>query len=206
MLIEESLVPVTFISARGCGVKSGKWFDPYTGRTFTNLHKLDVDHVVPLAEAHRSGAWKLNREKKKRIANYLKDKGHLIAVSASANRRKSDKDPAEWLPSNKAFGKEYARIWIKIKVDWGLTADKAEIRTQRELLKDDPGVVYPGEAKEVVCTGLITPRGSLSGMIKKSKRGICHDPSSRWYKRTKHFTAYKSLDECLASGGRLPKK
>lgn len=42
--------------------------------------------------------------------------------------------------------------------------------------------------------------------IKKSKNNICHDKSSRSYKRTKTYTPYDTIQECLASGGRLPKK
>ena len=42
--------------------------------------------------------------------------------------------------------------------------------------------------------------------VKMSKSGICHTPGSTYYQQTKNFTPYKSLDECLKSGGRLPKK
>ena len=43
-------------------------------------------------------------------------------------------------------------------------------------------------------------------VVKKSKSGICHDTSSRWYGRTKHYKAFDSLEDCLQSGGRLPKQ
>jgi hypothetical protein len=43
------------------------------------------------------------------------------------------------------------------------------------------------------------------GVVKKSKSGICHDPSSPYYAQTKNFTAFRTLQECLDSGGRLPK-
>lgn len=46
---------------------------------------------------------------------------------------------------------------------------------------------------------------SSAGVVKKSKSGICHAPSSPHYERTKNFTPFKTLDECLKSGGRLPK-
>ena len=49
-------------------------------------------------------------------------------------------------------------------------------------------------------------KNNNSSLVKKSKSGICHDTSSRWYKRTKNYTPYKSIKECLKSGGRLPKK
>jgi len=42
--------------------------------------------------------------------------------------------------------------------------------------------------------------------VKMSKSGICHTPNSTYYSQTKSFTPYKTLDECLKSGGRLPKK
>lgn len=41
--------------------------------------------------------------------------------------------------------------------------------------------------------------------VKMSKSEICHATDSSYYKRTKNFTAYTTLEECLADGGRLPK-
>jgi hypothetical protein len=42
--------------------------------------------------------------------------------------------------------------------------------------------------------------------IKLSKSGVCHAPATTYYEQTKRFTAYKSLNECLKAGGRLPKR
>jgi hypothetical protein len=47
---------------------------------------------------------------------------------------------------------------------------------------------------------------SQSEPVKMSKSGICHKPGSTYYQQTKNFTPYKTLDECLKDGGRLPKK
>jgi uncharacterized protein YpmB len=47
---------------------------------------------------------------------------------------------------------------------------------------------------------------SSSEPVKKSSSGICHAPGTTYYNQTKKFTPYKTLDECLKSGGRLPKK
>ena len=47
---------------------------------------------------------------------------------------------------------------------------------------------------------------SSAGIVKKSKTSICHAPGSSYYERTKSFTPFKTLDECLKSGGRLPKR
>jgi hypothetical protein len=43
-------------------------------------------------------------------------------------------------------------------------------------------------------------------IVKKSDSGICHDEKSPHYERTKKFTEFKTLDECVKSGGTLPKK
>jgi len=108
VLIAESLIPVQFDS-RGCRVVSGEWLDPFTGQTFTNPGDLDIDHFIPLAEAHRSGASRWIPQLRRQFANDLSWPGSLIAVSASANRSKGDRDPANWLPPNQDFHCEYVR-------------------------------------------------------------------------------------------------
>lgn len=47
---------------------------------------------------------------------------------------------------------------------------------------------------------------SQSEPVKLTKSGVCHKPGSTYYQQTKNFTPFKTLDECLKSGGRLPKK
>ena len=47
---------------------------------------------------------------------------------------------------------------------------------------------------------------SQSEPVKLSKSGICHKPGSTYYQQTKNFTPFKTLDDCIKSGGRLPKK
>ena len=134
VLIEESLIPVTFKTSRQCFVISGQWLDPYTGRVFTDPSMLDVDHVVPLKEAFDSGAKNWNRQKKRQYANDLRNKDHLIAVYRGANRSKGAKDIAQWLPPNKDYQKVYIRIWVEIKKQWGLVFDPAEIKVIQSLL------------------------------------------------------------------------
>jgi len=46
--------------------------------------------------------------------------------------------------------------------------------------------------------------GPIAPPVKKSKRGICHVRGSQGYEQTLNFTAFQSLDACLAAGGRLP--
>ena len=125
VLIEESLVPVT-LSADGCWVVSGKWADPYSGKVFTDPKELDVDHLVPLKEAHISGGAYWSIERKRSFANDLSYPDTLIAVSRRENRAKGAKDPARWLPSNQAYHCEYVRSWKRVKNVWGLGSDSRE--------------------------------------------------------------------------------
>lgn len=46
----------------------------------------------------------------------------------------------------------------------------------------------------------------LATIVKKSKNNICHDLGSRSYSKTKIFTSFSSLENCLNSGGKLPLK
>ena len=42
--------------------------------------------------------------------------------------------------------------------------------------------------------------------IKKSaKSGICYSADSKSYKKLKDFTLYKTMDECIAAGGKIQK-
>ena len=76
---------------------------PYSGATVTEARSLDVDHMVPLANAHRSGAWTWDAARKQDYANNLEESYHLIAVTASANRSKGAKGPEEWLPPDQTY-------------------------------------------------------------------------------------------------------
>ena len=53
-------------------------------RWVTNPKKLNIDHLVPLAEAHSSGANYWGAEKRKAFAKGLSGLSSLIAVKASA--------------------------------------------------------------------------------------------------------------------------
>lgn len=121
VLAEESLIKPVISNGK---VIKGKWFDKYTGKYFTNPNDLDIDHLVPLKNAHISGASNWSKRKKNRYYNYLKYENHLIAVSKSANRSKSDKSPTEWLPPNEEYQCEYVREWFKIKKSWGLELEE----------------------------------------------------------------------------------
>ena len=117
-----------------CKLSGGEWFSSYDGKTITKSSLLDVDHMVPLAEAWRSGAWKWTSVQRQEFANDLDlITNSLIAVSASSNRSKSDRDPSSWLPK---MGKEdvcqYIKDWIDVKWKYSLTVDQKEAKKLQE--------------------------------------------------------------------------
>lgn len=132
VLIAESLVPVTMNSFGK--VIQGLWVDPYTGFVTRNPGDLDIDHMVPLAEAHVSGGYAWSAEWRMAFANDLQDAQHLIAVWNSANRSKSDRDPGHWMPPNRAYWCSYLNDWIAIKRRWDLAMDENEAAHTRKGL------------------------------------------------------------------------
>lgn len=125
VLISGSLIPVTLDSSK-CIVVAGRWYDPYTNQTFTNPSDLDIDHLVPLSEAHKSGGYLWTSTQKRAYANDLINPLVLIAVDDATNQAKGDKDPANWLPPNKAYWCEYVKSWVSVKNTYGLSVDQAE--------------------------------------------------------------------------------
>lgn len=109
-----------------CNIIGGEWLSIYDNVKVTEAKKLDVDHMVPLAEAWDSGANKWDAKKREMYANDQTDPRHLIAVTGPSNRSKSDQDPAEWLPTNKEYICEYLTNWVSIKTRWSLSVDKKE--------------------------------------------------------------------------------
>lgn len=110
----------------GCVIKGGEWLSIYDNVKVTEASKLDVDHMVPLAEAWDSGASSWTDIKRQQYANDMVDPRHLIAVTGSSNRSKSDQDPSDWLPTNKDYVCTYLANWVEIKVRWSLSIDKKE--------------------------------------------------------------------------------
>jgi hypothetical protein len=116
-----------------CAVTSGRWFSPYDEVTVTEPAAVDVDHVVPLANAWRSGADRWPATKREAFANDLNHL-ELLAVSRASNRAKGDQAPDQWRPPNRSFWCVYARAWIDIKSVWTLTATRTERRTLEQML------------------------------------------------------------------------
>ena len=121
VLIEESLDGVTFETEKECRVATGRWWAPYLAHHLGNPGHIDVDHHVPLKNAHLSGGWKWDPTTKEAYANNLTDPAHLIAISSRHNRSKGARGPEEWKPPDQASWCQYALDWTEIKRSWELT-------------------------------------------------------------------------------------
>ena len=121
---------------RGCTVVGGRWTSLYDGVQVGSARALDIDHMVPLKEAWESGAWRWTPATRTAFANDLGYASSLIAVTASTNRSKGDRDPAEWLPAARRC--DYARAWIGVKYRWDLSVDPAEKSALLRLINGCP--------------------------------------------------------------------
>ncbi|MFJ7200685.1 MULTISPECIES: HNH endonuclease family protein [unclassified Streptomyces] len=116
-----------------CRATSGTWYSEYDGKTVASASGVDIDHVVPLKEAWRSGASQWTTPERRAFANDLVH-SQLIAVSAGSNRAKGDKDPGNWKPPLRSYWCAYSRAWISVKAIYQLTANPAEAAALAEML------------------------------------------------------------------------
>jgi len=123
VLITESTANVT-ISYRT--VRTGKWLSLYDHVTWTNASDVDIDHVVALSEAWKSGAHAWSSSRRLAFANDLGVSWALRAVTDNVNMSKGDRDPSSWMPSYQAAVCTYLVGWVGVKLRWGLSVDSAE--------------------------------------------------------------------------------
>ncbi|MGW2489110.1 HNH endonuclease family protein [Streptomyces sp. NPDC001606] len=113
------------VTDSSCAATGGSWYSPYDGATWTAASDLDIDHLVPLAEAWDSGASAWTTARRQAFANDL-TRPQLIAVTDNVNQAKGDQDPATWVPSRSAYVCTYVRAWVQVKYYYDLSVDPAE--------------------------------------------------------------------------------
>jgi hypothetical protein len=132
VLIEEAIVaPAVDDRCRSSG---GRWRSAYDGVEATDVAELQIDHLVPLADAWRAGAWRWTDAERFAFANDLGTPDALIAVTGSTNQSKSDSTPDEWLPPDRSAWCDYASAWVRVKARWALTVTPAEKATLVSVL------------------------------------------------------------------------
>lgn len=122
VLLAEADDPVTV--GPECSLSGGRWFSYYDRVSWTRVGDVDIDHMVPLAEAWDSGARSWTPQLRQAYANDLGDRRSLVGVTDDANRAKGDQDVAEWLPRYDRC--RYLREFVAVKIRWRLSVDPAE--------------------------------------------------------------------------------
>ena len=140
---------LTGVAGSRCTVRSGELHDPYTGRTIAFVRgqgtseAVQIDHVVALADAWRSGAQQLTQERRVALAN---DPVNLFAVDGPTNSSKGDGDAATWLPPRKAFRCTYVAHQVAVKHAYGLWVTPAEHDAIERVLASCPDEPLPAGA------------------------------------------------------------
>lgn len=117
----------------GCQPTSGSWYSAYDNTTVTVVAQATIDHMVPLAEAWRSGADDWTAAQRKAFGNDLTDP-QLIIASESSNSSKSDSGPADWKPKNTGYWCTYAEDYTYVKYKFKLTTTSAEVSALGDML------------------------------------------------------------------------
>ena len=162
LLRDGNVSDVSSDPASRCRPLAGEWIDPYTGQAMTTPSLIDIDHIVPLANAWRSGANDWTPEQRR---DYSQSALVVTSSSQQANRAKGDQGPEDWRPTNREVWCGYAVRWIEIKDTFSLallttTDDITEYQALGEMLDTCDNPVEPTpQPSETTPTGPQTPSG-----------------------------------------------
>lgn len=124
-----------------CKVQTGVFNDPYTGtvinfdRSTGNGGGVDIDHIIPLSLAWKTGAADWDEATRVAFAN---DPLNLAASDAGENRKKGDKDASRYLPPNAGFHCEYVARQVTVRTKYATFVTQAEKDAMREVLNTCP--------------------------------------------------------------------
>lgn len=116
-----------------CNITNGLWRDPYGGKVFSKASKVQIDHIVPLKQAHISGASSWTKERKREFSN---DEENLLVVEGRLNQRKGAKAPHEWMPPLDTYHCTYIKKWSYIKKKYQLTSSTKELNFVKNIYKN----------------------------------------------------------------------
>jgi Protein of unknown function (DUF1524) len=138
VLLNEATTPPD--TSGRCTITGGSWHSYYDDVTVTEARGLDIDHMVPLAEAWDSGAFDWTAQRRQDYANDLDEPRALVAVTARSNRSKADQDPTDWMPPHEPGHCTYITDWVTVKTRWRLHVDANERNSLRNGAGDCPNV------------------------------------------------------------------
>ncbi|MGN6409239.1 MAG: HNH endonuclease family protein [Curtobacterium sp.] len=121
-----------------CRVMSGTLVSPYTGATVDFVRGegtstlVQIDHVVALENAWRTGAQQLSQREREALAN---DPENLFAVDQHSNAQKRSGDAATWLPAERSFRCTYVEHQVAVKTKYRLWVAPAEHDAMERILR-----------------------------------------------------------------------
>ncbi|QMU70769.1 HNH endonuclease family protein [Streptacidiphilus sp. P02-A3a] len=145
-ILARDLTGVSYRSGH-CTVASGTLHDPYTGKVIHFVRgprsdAVEIDHVVPLADAWGAGAAQLTSVRRMDLAE---DPLELLAVDGPTNEAKGDDDASQWLPPDTGDDCAYVARQIAVKAKYHLWVTPAERTAMRKVLTGCPGQGVPTE-------------------------------------------------------------
>ncbi|BDR54234.1 deoxyribonuclease [Bombiscardovia apis] len=145
-VLSRDLRNVTYTKPGGCKVKSGVLQDPYTGKTINFVRGaqtsslVQIDHVVALENAWKSGASEWDTARRYQMGN---DPYNLLAVDGQANQDKGSASAAYWLPPQVDYRCSYVSRQIGVKAKYGMTVTSAEKTAMLGVLHSCPAQPLP---------------------------------------------------------------
>jgi len=138
VLLSEAVRPPEVTGRCTITAGTGEWYSWYDEETWTDKGDLDIDHVVPLAEAWDSGAAAWTDAERRDYANDLGDERSLAAVTDNVNQAKGDKDVAEWTPPAASAICRHTTDTVVVRTRWGLSLDRAELNAINRIMAGCP--------------------------------------------------------------------
>lgn len=145
-VLRRDLTDVVLKRGSVCDVASGTLDEPYGGQVvaFTRGSQtsalVQIDHVVALADAWKTGAAGWTPEQRLAFAN---DPLNLVAVDGDLNQEKKAGDAATWLPPDASYRCAYVARQVAVKAAYGLSVTAAERDAVQRVLATCPGQRVP---------------------------------------------------------------
>ena len=145
-ILARDLIQVTYRSGH-CTVATGTLHDPYTGKVIHFVRgpksaAVEIDHVVPLADAWVDGAAQMTTVQRMDLAE---DPLELLAVDGPTNEAKGDSDASQWLPPVTGYDCPYVARQIAVKSKYHLWITAAEKTAMQKVLTACPDQKLPTE-------------------------------------------------------------
>jgi hypothetical protein len=135
MLILTSRTTVSYTNPRNCVVRTGEWYDEYTGKSFTVATQLELDHIIPRLYAHTHGGDQWTPGQKLAFSN---DPMNLLLVERREVRRKRDDGPDRYMPPREEYHCQYVRTWEALAEKYDLQLETRDRNKIIRVLRDCP--------------------------------------------------------------------